>query len=137
MRSIGPAATCRRRTIRHGGDRQLESSMTISRPEALASARKLCRTLMSAPLPQVSAQTIFAELVRAKGWDPAHQDLITGFGEWLASRPPPSALKARCEALLAAIGYASRALYVSTLAMPLSAPATSARVMLEFGPTIT
>uniref|UniRef100_B0T6J8 Uncharacterized protein n=1 Tax=Caulobacter sp. (strain K31) TaxID=366602 RepID=B0T6J8_CAUSK len=88
----------------HAGGRHLESTMTISRPEALASAKKLCRTLMSAPLPQVRAQTIFAELVRAKGWDPAHQDLITAFGEWLASRPPPSALKARCEALLAAIG---------------------------------
>ncbi len=78
--------------------------MTVSRPEALASARKLCRTLMSAPVPHVRAQTIFAELVRAKGWPSAHQTLITAFGEWLASRPPPSALKARCEALLAAIG---------------------------------
>jgi len=78
--------------------------MTISRTEALASARKLCRTLMSAPAPQIRAQTIFAELARAKGWTPAHQALIAAFGEWLASRPPPSALKTRCEALLAAIG---------------------------------
>lgn len=91
------------RAIGHGGDRQLESSMTVSRPEALTSARKLCPTLMGAPLPQVRAQTIFAELVRGKGWDPTHQDLIMVFGEWLASRPPPSALKARCEALLAAL----------------------------------
>lgn len=78
--------------------------MIVSRPEALVSARKLCRTLMSAPVPQVRAQAIFAELARAKGWDPAHQALIAAFGAWLASRPPPSVLKSKCEALLAAIG---------------------------------
>ncbi len=43
------------RAMGHGGDRQLESSMTISPAEARASARKLCRTLMSAPVPQVRA----------------------------------------------------------------------------------
>ena len=83
---------------------QNEGSMIVSRPEALASARKHCRTLMSAPIPQVRAQALFATLVRAEGWTPAQQTLIVAFGEWLASRPPPSALKARCEALLAAIG---------------------------------
>ena len=38
--------------------------------EALTTARKLCRTLASAPLPQVRAKEIFQTLARARGWSP-------------------------------------------------------------------
>ena len=59
--------------------------------------------LTTTPLPQARAQTIFSELVRAEGWDQKAEKKIVAFGAWLASRPPPSALKPKCEELLAAI----------------------------------
>ena len=77
--------------------------MTTSCSEALATAKKLCRTLASAPLPQARAQSIFSELTRANGWAPGHRQKIAAFGLWLASRPPPSALKSKCDELLEAI----------------------------------
>lgn len=75
--------------------------MSASRLEALASAKKLCRTLDSAPSPHARAQTIFSELRKAGGWSGQEQDEIVAFGTWLSARPPPAALKARCQQLIA------------------------------------
>ena len=77
--------------------------MTESRAEAIASAKRNYRTRASAPAPQTRAQAIYAELARADGWTPADEVQILAFGAWLATRPPPSALKDRCKALLAAL----------------------------------
>lgn len=44
--------------------------MPTPHTEALTTARKLCRTLASAPLPQVRAKEIFQTLARARGWSP-------------------------------------------------------------------
>ena len=77
--------------------------MSVYAREALASAKQLCRTLDSAPSPHARAQAIFAELARTEGWTPQQEAKIREFGTWLAERPPSSALKARCQQLLAAL----------------------------------
>lgn len=77
--------------------------MTDSAFEALASARKLCRMLGSAPDPQRQAQSIAAVLLRAQGWSPAAEARIVAFSEWLAARPPPTALKPQLQALIKAL----------------------------------
>lgn len=71
-----------------------------SRTEALADARKLCRTIASAPAPDARAREIFSALYRAEGWTPSQARKITEFGGWLNGRPAPEGLKARCEELL-------------------------------------
>lgn len=77
--------------------------MSVYTSEALASAKQLCRTLASAPSPQVRAQTIFADLTRIEGWTPAQEARIREFGNWLSERPPPAKLKERCQQFLAAL----------------------------------
>jgi hypothetical protein len=77
--------------------------VTDSALEALASARKLCRLLGSAPDPQRQGQSIAAVLLRAEGWSPAAEARITAFSEWVAGRPPPTALKPRLQALIKAL----------------------------------
>jgi hypothetical protein len=74
--------------------------MTTSRTEALATARKLCRTLMSAPSPQARARELFHLLSRAQGWKAPEALAIAEFGAWLEERPAPGGLKGRCEQLL-------------------------------------
>lgn len=74
--------------------------MNDTAPEALASARKVCRMLGSAPDPQRQAQSIAALLLRAEGWSPAGEAGIVAFSQWLATRPPPSTLKPRLQALI-------------------------------------
>ncbi|NQE61396.1 hypothetical protein [Caulobacter sp. RHG1] len=71
--------------------------------EAVSQARKLCRTLASAPLPQARAKDLFQILARARGWSPAQQDQILAFGQWLDTRPAPGAIKAQCDRLLEAL----------------------------------
>ena len=75
-------------------------TMTTDRAQTLISARKQCRSLMSAPLPQARAREIFAQLVRAKGWTGEQQRSMAEFGAWLRERPAPAALKPRYEKLL-------------------------------------
>lgn len=77
--------------------------MSTTIAEALAHARKLCRTLASAPLPQVRAKEVFQTLVRAHGWSAAQEQEIIAFGKWLDSRPAPGAMKDRCERMLNAL----------------------------------
>ncbi len=74
--------------------------MTTGRIEALASARKLCRGLTSAPSPQARARELFQLLSRANGWETSEALAIAEFGAWLESRPAPGGLKGRCEQLL-------------------------------------
>ncbi len=78
--------------------------MVSSRGEALQSANKLRRTLASAPDPRRQAQTIYSELRRVEGWSASEQRHILEFGEWLATRPPLNALKAKADGLLAGLG---------------------------------
>lgn len=72
--------------------------------EALSEAKRLCRTLSSAPEPYRQAQTLSATLLRTAGWTPQEEALIQGFAHWLAARPSPAALKGRAQELLRALG---------------------------------
>lgn len=78
--------------------------MERPRAEALAEARKLVRTLDSAPNPQRQAQAVVTALLRSGPWAPAAKRQILDLARWLADRPPPTALKARCQALLESLG---------------------------------
>jgi hypothetical protein len=77
--------------------------MLASRLEAIGVARKLCRTLASAPDPQKQAQTLVSVLLRAEGWGPAAEREITAFASWLATRPPPTDLRLRSQRLIKAL----------------------------------
>lgn len=71
--------------------------------EALATARRLIRTLDAAPDPLRQAQTAVAGLIRVRSWAPDRERAILALAEWLAQRPPVSALKGRCQAVLKAL----------------------------------
>lgn len=77
--------------------------MSIDSSEALNTARRLCRTLDSTPDPLRQAQAIAAGLLKAQDWTSPARAQVAAFAEWLKARPPPSALKSRCKALLAAL----------------------------------
>lgn len=77
--------------------------MDLSQGEALAQARKLVRTLGSAPNPQQQAQTAVTALMRSGPWSPAAERQILDLAAWLATRPPPTAIKPRCQAVLKAL----------------------------------
>lgn len=64
----------------------------MTRTEALETARKLCRTLDASPDPQRRAQALATGLLRASGWSRTAETQITAFAQWVATRPPPSAL---------------------------------------------
>jgi len=72
--------------------------------EALAVARKLVRTLDSAPDPLRQAQGAVAGLLRTGPWSPTAERQILDLAAWLATRPPPSGLKARCQSVLRTLG---------------------------------
>jgi hypothetical protein len=74
--------------------------MSFGRTDALSSARKLVRTLDSAPDPWRQAQTAVALLIKEPGWATAEERQILELANWLARRPPPSALKSRCQTML-------------------------------------
>ena len=74
------------------------------RGEALVEARKLIRTLDSAPDPQRQAQSAVAILLKSGPWGAAAERQILDLADWLATRPPPAGLKARCQATLRALG---------------------------------
>jgi hypothetical protein len=71
--------------------------------EALAGARKLVRALGSAPDPQRQAQAAVALLLRSGPWREAAQRRILDLAAWLATRPPPEAIRPRCQAVLKAL----------------------------------
>lgn len=74
--------------------------MSVTRLEALAEAKVLARTLGSAPDPLKQARAVVAVLGRSGPWSAADERRILAFAEWLATRPPPIALKPRCQQLL-------------------------------------
>jgi len=74
--------------------------MDATRIEALITARRLIRTLESAPNPLQQARTAVTVLVRARGWRPEEEEAILQVAEWLAQRPPLVALRPRCQQLL-------------------------------------
>lgn len=74
--------------------------MNLTRAEALVTARKLVRTLDSAPDPQRQAQAAIAALLKTDPWPPAAERQIRDLADWLAGRPSPTALKARCQTVL-------------------------------------
>lgn len=74
--------------------------MTFERGAILTEAKAKTRTLNSAPDPHARARAIYSDLVRVEGWSTAQEARIIAFGSWLATRPPPGELKARCQALL-------------------------------------
>lgn len=78
--------------------------MDMERLEALTAARKLIRTLDSAPNPLRQAQAAVAALMRTGPWTPSAERQIRELATWLAARPPPTALKSRCQAVLKALG---------------------------------
>jgi plasmid stabilization system protein ParE len=74
--------------------------MDTDRLEALSAARKLIRTLDAAPDPSRQAHAAISSLLRVRGWSPAQEAKLLDLARWLGERPPPTALKARCKALL-------------------------------------
>lgn len=77
--------------------------MSGSRQQALADARKLVRTLGSAPDLRRRAQAVLSELKHAEGWSPASAREIAAVEAWLRETPALSALEPRFRALLAAL----------------------------------
>ncbi len=74
--------------------------MDLARADALTAARKLIRTLDSAPNPLQQAQAAIAGLMKSGPWAPATERRLLDLAAWLAARPPPNALKPRCQAVL-------------------------------------
>jgi hypothetical protein len=74
--------------------------MDAAQAEAAAAARKLVRTLDSAPDPQRQAKAAVAALLRAGGWQPGTQQKLQALADWLAARPPPQTLKVRLQQVL-------------------------------------
>jgi len=74
--------------------------MTFERAAILTDAKTKVRILDSAPDPHARARAIYGDLVRVEGWSKAQETRIIAFGGWLATRPPPGEVKARCQVLL-------------------------------------
>ena len=74
--------------------------MSASPSQAIAVAKRLRRTLASAPDPRLQARAIYSELAAAEGWSPQEQQAIDRFGVWLNDRPQVDALRARCDHVL-------------------------------------
>jgi len=74
--------------------------MDFGQADALSSARKLVRMLDGAPNPLRQAQAAVALLMRESGWTPAEKQQILDLAAWLAQRPQPATVKARCQAVL-------------------------------------
>jgi hypothetical protein len=72
-----------------------------SRQQALAEARKLVRTLASAPDPKRRAQAVLSELRHSGGWSPEARSAIEAADAWLRERPAVEAIGPRLRALLA------------------------------------
>jgi len=74
--------------------------MTISRSEALRSARKLLRTFAGAPEPRRQARAIYSALAHGDGWSAAEAVQIKALGELLDGLPPVVTLRSHCEAAI-------------------------------------
>jgi hypothetical protein len=76
----------------------------MSRIAARAAARRLARTLASAPDPRRQAFKVLDELARASGWGGSEQAAIAEFGLWLAGGPQHAHLKPAVDRLLEKLG---------------------------------
>lgn len=74
--------------------------MTASRQEAIMTAKRLRRTLRSAPVPHRQARALHTALAAADGWSAAERQEIDNFAEWLDERPSDAALRAKCDEIL-------------------------------------
>lgn len=70
--------------------------MSGSRHEAITAAKRLLRSLASAPDPRRRARALHAELADADDWTAADRQTIAALGVWLHDNPPLDALRARC-----------------------------------------
>lgn len=75
--------------------------MSGKRHEAITAAKRLLRTLASAPDPRRRARSLHAELAAAADWTTADREMIASLGVWLQDNPPLDALRARCGDVLA------------------------------------
>ncbi len=75
--------------------------MSGSRHESITAAKRLLRTLASAPDPRRRARALHAELATANDWTSADLEIIAALGIWLHDNPPLDALRARCGDVLA------------------------------------
>lgn len=73
---------------------------TDGHQHALAEARKLVRTLASAPDPKRRAQAVLSELRHGGGWSPDARRDIEATDAWLRERPAVESLEPRLRALL-------------------------------------
>ncbi len=77
--------------------------MPSCRQDATAAARKLLRTLASAPEPRKRAREIYLELAGARDWSASERDEIQMFGDWLQSYPATDQLRLGCEKIIASL----------------------------------
>jgi hypothetical protein len=71
-----------------------------SKADLVKVARKLVRTFASAPEARRQARLIHATLLQGSPWPGSLQARLTGFGDWLESRPPVGELRLRCADLV-------------------------------------
>lgn len=74
--------------------------MNRTRSEHVGAARKLLRTMSSAPDPRARASEIFRELDRVEDPSTAEHAALSEMRAWLGERPTTGQLKARCETLV-------------------------------------
>lgn len=89
--------------VARAGLKDAANAMNSDCMEALTSARRMIRALDAAPNPLQQAQAAVGGLLRAKGWSPGQERTLRALAEWLAQRPPSTALKPRCQAALKAL----------------------------------
>jgi hypothetical protein len=75
--------------------------MTTTKTEAVTRARKLCRSLGSAPDPRQRVREILNALLHGDGWSDAEERAIHEFAQWVETKPSTALLKPRCDAILA------------------------------------
>ena len=74
--------------------------MPPDRHEAIATARRLKRTLASAPDPRRQAGAIHSALAAGEGWSPQERQAIDELGAWLNGRQSVDALSVKCDDVL-------------------------------------
>ena len=66
-------------------------------------ARRHLRMFAGAPDLRRQAGLVFSALALEGGWNSRDREMIHDLGEWLATRPPLSELRARCENVVTAV----------------------------------
>ncbi|MBU1376499.1 MAG: hypothetical protein KKE02_06530 [Alphaproteobacteria bacterium] len=78
--------------------------MSGSHQHALVEARKLVRTLVSAPDPRRRAQEVLSVLKRVEEWPPAAREKIMAADAWLRATPSLATIEPQLRALLTQLG---------------------------------